>query len=309
MGLALRTAAPALLHRAAHAWMLARSGNAASASLDVLRDAVRRCLLRVSVLRDMRRASQAAPAGRAARAAQVITDEPDITDEAADALLPAAALVENEIEVCMGRYGSAVENVKFILESCPAPTHLRVRSDVPCCASHRIASASVAPCLFPATDGSLAMDAVAALLAPKPATCTACGNTQAQRVSVTSDSDRCVLIDFVNVMPGAGGPTARPALLPLCTMQLPASPVAAAREVDYDLVAVCYFQEQLCHFVTHARTLHEAEWHEFDGLATRADRTFPGQGTAVDVPDGLQYLLKLAVYAPRLNSWNQSPHP
>jgi hypothetical protein len=245
-----REAAAQKLHMAAHAWMHGRSTAAPPDALDVLRDDVRRCLARCSL-------PDRAPTHTA--------------DVEADL-----------VEQMMGEPGSAIRNVERILASCPAPTHLRVRTVRACdeCGpigqpkDSRTAAVNVS---------TTVLASVVDRLAPRATMdkCNECAQPLS-RVSVTSDAEQCLFLEWVGAADNA---TALPRAF---TVQL--RPGTAGAEIRYDLVAVCYSPPG--HFFVE-RTDGNG-WYQFDSFKTHSRH-----GTPVCVPDGLNKCLSMAVYRPR----------
>jgi hypothetical protein len=199
---AAQEAAARMLHVAAHAWMHGRSTAAPPDALDVLRDDVRRCLVRCSLL---------------------------------DRALTHTADVEADLVNHMAGKGSASANVERILASCAAPTHLRVCT-VRACAVHgfigppkdsRTAAINVSTNVLASVEGRLAPKATTE-------TCNEC-EQPLSRVSVTSDAEQCLFLEWVGAADNATAlPHAFLVKLP------PRTAGAEGAEIRYILVAVCY---------------------------------------------------------------------
>ena len=199
---AAQEAAARMLHVAAHAWMHGRSTAAGPDALDGLRDDVRRCLVRCTLLE------------------RALTHTADVE----------ADLVEQ----MMKEPGSARDNVERILASCAAPTHLRVRTVRSCAVCGPIGHLAEQSAAF--TVSTTVLASVERTLAPKATndTCERCSRP-IERVAVTSNAEQCLFFEWV----GAGTNTSL--LPPVFPVQLPPRTAGAAGDVIlYDLVAVCY---------------------------------------------------------------------
>ena len=193
-----------MLHVAAHAWMHCRSTAAGPDALDVLRDDVRRCLVRCTLLE---RALERAPGAR-------------IAD------------VEPDLGAHMRARGSASCNVERILASCAAPTHLRVHT-VREGVVHGFSGQHVEePAAF--TVSTTVVASVERALAPKATNdpCAHCAQPLS-RVRVTSNAEHCLFFQWY------GGGTNTSPLPPVLPVKLPPRMVGAEGDViPYDLVAV-----------------------------------------------------------------------
>ena len=250
------------LHMAAHAWMHGRSTAADPDALDVLRDDVRRCLARCTLL------------DRAALIADVELDRAGVL----------FADVELDVVEQMREPGSASGNVERILASCAAPTHLRVHTVRECVVHGFSGQHMEEPAAF--TVSTTVVASVERALAPKATKdpCAHCAQPLS-RVRVTSNAEHCLFFQWY------GGGTNTSPLPPVLPVKLPPRMVGAEGDViPYDLVAVCYNPPG--HFSVDR--IDGNRWYRFDSFYTHSRH-----GTPASVPHGLNQCLSMAVYRPR----------
>jgi hypothetical protein len=259
-----RSAAQCALDNEVHAWVLARSLRASSIELTVLRDNVRRSLLRV------------------------------------DAEVNGRGMSDADIAPYIDRYASVVSRLNCILMACRAPTHMRFHTDVVCRACGDLSTTrpdSHAVFTYPLRTACGAMQPVSNSLSKegRDTLCAICQKNAARTVRRTSETAQCLYVD-TNAFDRTTD-----VLQQQCTLRYPAGAGASA-ECVYDLVAVCYHMSG-DHFVAHTRSVGEADaatWHEFDALARDCDGNYIGRGTTVGPPDGRAFPPSVAVYCPRL---------
>lgn len=259
-----RSAAQCALDNEVHAWVLARSLRASSSELTVLRDNVRRSLLRV------------------------------------DAEVNGRGMSDADIAPYIDRYASVVSRLNCILVACRAPTHMRFHTDVVCRACGDLSTTrpdSHAVFTYPLRTACGAMQPVSNSLSKegRDTLCAICQKNAARTVRRTSETAQCLYVD-TNAFDRTTD-----VLQQQCTLRYPAGAGASA-ECVYDLVAVCYHMSG-DHFVAHTRSVGEADaatWHEFDALARDCDGNYIGRGTTVGPPDGRAFPPSVAVYCPRL---------
>ena len=244
--------------------MLARSLRASSSEITVLRDNVRRSLLRV------------------------------------DAEVNGRGMSDADIAPYIDRYASVVSRLNCILMACRAPTHMRFHTDVVCRACGDLSTTrpdSHAVFTYPLRTACGAMQPVSNSLSKegRDTLCAICQKNAARTVRRTSETAQCLYVD-TNAFDRTTD-----VLQQQCTLRYPAGAGASA-ECVYDLVAVCYHMSG-DHFVAHTRSVGEADaatWHEFDALARDCDGNYIGRGTTVGPPDGRAFPPSVAVYCPRL---------